>query len=142
MAHANIYERYKKIKQLMGDKWCSRKANIIKREFDCSVGAVYSSFIEINRGERELLYPSPSLKKRVIKRDLHTCQYCGDNSGLIIAEHVVPLILGGVGNEYNLVASCQSCNVKKKKRVFVPKNIDVLAKLNPDWARNIIEKAR
>ena len=85
--------------------------------------------------------PAAQLKSFVLSRDNNTCQYCGKSSGKMIIEHVIPVILGGCGKEYNLVCSCQSCNSNKRHFVWMPDNIQTLISINPDWAALIIEKA-
>jgi len=42
----------------------------------------------------------------------HTCVYCGQ-PGVKGVDHVVPLILGGLHIEENIVASCARCNRSK-----------------------------
>ncbi len=45
----------------------------------------------------------------------HRCFYCGEVrlSRELNAEHVVPVIRGGVSLPVNIVVSCQSCNLRK-----------------------------
>ena len=47
----------------------------------------------------------------ILKRDNFTCQYCGEQG--YVADHVVPYSKGGKGDPDNLIASCNSCNMKK-----------------------------
>lgn len=51
----------------------------------------------------------------VLRRDNHTCRYCGataPNVPLRI-DHVTPVALGGTDNPDNLVTACQDCNAGK-----------------------------
>lgn len=53
----------------------------------------------------------------VLRRDGHTCQYCGlkatqTEKGLTV-DHVVPVALGGADGPENLVAACRDCNAGK-----------------------------
>ncbi len=52
-------------------------------------------------------------RKNIIKRDQHTCQYCGDTRGPMTVDHVIPRRLGGKDEWENLVCACARCNNKK-----------------------------
>ena len=54
-------------------------------------------------------------RKNVLRRDRHTCQYCGTGSNLTI-DHVLPKSRGGRDSWTNLVAACVSCNNRKGDR--------------------------
>lgn len=51
----------------------------------------------------------------VLKRDNHTCRYCGAtaNDGPLTIDHVTPVALGGTDNPDNLVTACRDCNYGK-----------------------------
>lgn len=51
----------------------------------------------------------------ILKRDNHTCQYCGATAPdvQIQVDHVIPVALGGTDSPDNLVAACKSCNAGK-----------------------------
>ena len=49
-------------------------------------------------------------RKNVIKRDGHTCQYCGEMRGEMTVDHVIPKIYGGADSWENLVCACTRCN--------------------------------
>ena len=51
-------------------------------------------------------------RRRVLKRDDYTCQYCGSTKNLTI-DHVIPKSKGGNNGWTNLVACCQRCNSNK-----------------------------
>src|SRR4051812_32232946 len=58
---------------------------------------------------------SKRLRFEILRRDNHTCKYCGatgDESPLTI-DHVVPTALGGSDDPTNLVAACKDCNAGK-----------------------------
>lgn len=51
----------------------------------------------------------------VLRRDDHTCQYCGEKAPDVIlhVDHVIPSALGGSDKPDNLVAACKDCNSGK-----------------------------
>lgn len=51
----------------------------------------------------------------VLRRDNHTCRYCGATApdAEITVDHVVPKSLGGGDDPSNLVAACRDCNSGK-----------------------------
>lgn len=55
---------------------------------------------------------SKRLRFEVLRRDSHTCRYCGDSAPdvKITIDHVVPVSLGGTDTAENLVAACVDCN--------------------------------
>ena len=55
-------------------------------------------------------------RKNVIKRDLHTCQYCGRKEGVLTVDHVIPKKRGGPDTWENLICACMECNNKKGGR--------------------------
>lgn len=61
--------------------------------------------------------PRVSLSKReILRRDNHTCQYCGWRSHHLTIDHVVPRHMGGDHSWTNLVAACSACNRRKGGR--------------------------
>lgn len=48
--------------------------------------------------------------KEVFRRDEYTCQYCGNTSGVLTIDHIVPKHLGGNHKWSNVVAACPRCN--------------------------------
>lgn len=58
---------------------------------------------------------SKSLRFQVLRRDNHTCRYCGRSAPevRITVDHVVPSALGGTDAADNLVAACSDCNSGK-----------------------------
>jgi len=54
------------------------------------------------------------LRKAILKRDDHTCAYCGQEATTV--DHIIPISKGGIDHETNLVAACTKCNYGKKDR--------------------------
>jgi 5-methylcytosine-specific restriction endonuclease McrA len=52
-------------------------------------------------------------KQNVLRRDRHTCQYCGTTAGTMTADHIVPRSQGGEDSWENLVCACADCNNRK-----------------------------
>ncbi len=73
------------------------------------------SVIRLHRFVRTPVQPSLAFnKKNILKRDAHTCQYCGRNGGeRMTIDHVIPKSLGGRTVWENVVSACRSCNLKK-----------------------------
>ena len=55
-------------------------------------------------------------RKNILKRDGHTCQYCGENNAQMTVDHVIPKIYGGQDSWENLVCACIRCNNIKGNR--------------------------
>lgn len=51
----------------------------------------------------------------VLRRDNHTCRYCGAAApdATLTVDHVTPVALGGTDEPSNLVAACRDCNAGK-----------------------------
>jgi hypothetical protein len=58
---------------------------------------------------------SRRLRFEVLRRDGHTCRYCGAKAPdvALTVDHVIPTTLGGGDEPDNLVAACQPCNAGK-----------------------------
>lgn len=58
---------------------------------------------------------SKRVRFEVLRRDQHTCQYCGGIAPdyVLTVDHVVPVALGGSDDPGNLVAACKDCNAGK-----------------------------
>lgn len=54
------------------------------------------------------------IRSRILKRDGRKCRYCRKPANSV--DHVIPHSRGGSDNDDNLVASCHSCNSRKKDR--------------------------
>lgn len=58
---------------------------------------------------------SKRLRYEVLRRDNHTCQYCGRSAPDVElhVDHVIPVALGGRDEPSNLKAACRDCNSGK-----------------------------
>lgn len=56
----------------------------------------------------------PCTKSGVLRRDKHTCVYCGGNANTV--DHVLPASRGGGSTWENLAAACEPCNGFKADR--------------------------
>ena len=58
---------------------------------------------------------SKRLRYEILRRDNHTCRYCGAAAPdvKLTVDHVVPVALGGTDVAENLVAACGPCNAGK-----------------------------
>lgn len=58
---------------------------------------------------------SKRLRFEILKRDNHTCRYCGASAPEVKlhVDHVTPTTLGGTDTADNLVAACVDCNSGK-----------------------------
>lgn len=72
--------------------------------------------IRLKIGNSERLWRVPSINRReVLKRDHHTCQYCGSTRYLTL-DHVIPRAQGGTHSWDNIVTACERCNQTKGNR--------------------------
>ena len=55
---------------------------------------------------------SKRLRYEILRRDNHTCRYCGASAPDVTlrVDHVTPVALGGTDDPTNLVTSCEPCN--------------------------------
>lgn len=58
---------------------------------------------------------SKRTRYEVLRRDNHTCRYCGASAPEVklTVDHVMPVALGGNDDPSNLVAACVDCNAGK-----------------------------
>lgn len=58
---------------------------------------------------------SKRTRYEVLRRDNHTCRYCGGTAPdvTLTVDHVTPIALGGNDDPSNLVAACRDCNFGK-----------------------------
>lgn len=58
---------------------------------------------------------SRRLRFEILRRDNHTCRYCGATAPdvKLTVDHVIPVTLGGLDEPSNLVAACVDCNAGK-----------------------------
>jgi 5-methylcytosine-specific restriction endonuclease McrA len=55
-------------------------------------------------------------RKNILRRDGHSCQYCGRSDVVLTIDHIIPRARGGAESWENLVAACIRCNNKKGDR--------------------------
>jgi 5-methylcytosine-specific restriction endonuclease McrA len=68
-------------------------------------------------------------KRNILKRDVHTCQYCGRNGGdPMTIDHVVPRSLGGRTVWENVVSACRDCNLRKGNKTLQEARMTLLRK--------------
>ena len=67
-------------------------------------------------------------KRNVLKRDRYTCQYCGAERVSLTIDHVVPRSRGGETCWENVVAACQSCNLRKGDKTLSQTAMSLLAR--------------
>lgn len=58
---------------------------------------------------------SKRLRYEILRRDNHTCRYCGASApdATLTVDHVIAVALGGDDAPSNLVAACKDCNAGK-----------------------------
>jgi 5-methylcytosine-specific restriction endonuclease McrA len=73
--------------------------------------------------------PAPRVrltKRELFRRDSHTCQYCGQRTGRLTIDHIVPRHRGGEHIWLNLVTACPSCNLRKGGRTIREAHMSLL----------------
>jgi 5-methylcytosine-specific restriction endonuclease McrA len=74
--------------------------------------------IRLLDGNPERQWKVPSVSRReVLRRDNHTCQYCGSTRHLTI-DHVLPRSKGGPHTWDNVITACEKCNAAKGDRLL------------------------
>lgn len=69
--------------------------------------------IRLTVGGSDRIWKVPPVNRReVLRRDRHTCQYCGSRKQLTL-DHVIPRAQGGQHTWDNVVTACAPCNAKK-----------------------------
>lgn len=72
--------------------------------------------IRLTVGSAERRWKVPAVSRReVLRRDGHTCQYCGSSKRLTL-DHVLPRSRGGTHTWDNVLTACESCNQIKGNR--------------------------
>lgn len=72
--------------------------------------------IRLTVASAERIWKIPPVNRReVLRRDRHTCQYCGSTKHLTL-DHVIPRSKGGQHSWDNVVAACERCNAFKGDR--------------------------
>lgn len=142
MAHPNINERQTHVKLLLGRGVVFTSA--LKKElavhFSCSPSAIHADLIWLTKPRtKHSIYTSATVRKAVRKRDGKICQYCGSARAFdYIVEHVIPAALGGEARPYNLVIACQSCNIRKGRKVWLPRNFIEITETHTEWRERVL----
>jgi hypothetical protein len=71
--------------------------------------------IRLHRAIAFRLHNRRPTRQLILKRDRHTCQYCGQ-IGELTLDHVLPQSRGGGDTWENLVTACLPCNQRKADR--------------------------
>lgn len=80
---------------------------------------------------------SRRLRYEVLRRDNHTCRYCGASAPdvKLTVDHVTPVALGGKDEASNLVTACAPCNAGKTSVAPDSPIVDDVAADALRWAR-------
>lgn len=78
-------------------------------------------------------------RKNVLRRDSHTCQYCGARSNDLTLDHIIPRSRGGATAWTNVVACCQRCNARKRDRT--PEEANMALRWHPAAPRFLFTSA-
>lgn len=75
----------------------------------------------------------------VLKRDNHTCRYCGATApdAVLTVDHVIPTALGGNDDPGNLVAACRDCNFGKASTSPDAAVVEDVRAIDVQWASAI-----
>lgn len=84
---------------------------------------------------------SKRLRFEILKRDNHTCQYCGRCAPEVVLQidHVVPAALGGSDLPVNLTTACRDCNSGKGSSQQDDRSVDAATLDAARWRRAVIE---
>jgi hypothetical protein len=89
---------------------------------------------------------SKRLRFEILRRDNHTCRYCGAAApdAKLVVDHVLPETLGGRSEPENLVTACEPCNSGKSS---IPPDAELVADVKSDavrwaWAMKQAHEAR
>lgn len=88
------------------------------------------------------------LRYEILRRDNHTCRYCGASAPdvKLTIDHVLPVALGGQDDPANLVAACKDCNAGKTSTTPGAPLVDDVTSASILWARAMekvaVERAR
>jgi hypothetical protein len=72
----------------------------------------------------------------VLKRDNHTCRYCGATApdATLTVDHVTPVALGGSDDPSNLVTACRDCNYGKASTSPEAAVVEDVKQIDMRWA--------
>ncbi|WP_037789033.1 HNH endonuclease [Streptomyces natalensis] len=79
---------------------------------------------------------SKRLRYEILRRDQHTCRYCGATAPDVPLriDHVTPVALGGTDTPDNLVTACQDCNSGKSSASPDAHHVDNVSQDALRWA--------
>lgn len=146
MALANINERQAEVArliQLNGVLTPPIKADLANR-FSCSASSIFQDIARITNQKSRASSTGQAIKKAVHDRDGGVCQYCGNEApaGRRVLDHIYPAFFGGKSRPHNLVTACCSCNSKKGRSVWIPRNFDQITIGLPKWRRIVKRLAK
>lgn len=82
------------------------------------------------------------MRVKIRGRDGLICQYCGaTTTGKWVVEHVIPAAMDGPALPYNLTVACGSCNTRKGRSVWIPRNLDSITADYPAWRQRVLDLA-
>ena len=86
---------------------------------------------------------SRRLRFEILRRDGHTCRYCGASAPDVemTVDHVIPVTLGGSDDPSNLVTACKHCNAGKSSIPADAALVDDVAADAIRW-RRALDRAR
>ncbi|MDY6937079.1 MAG: HNH endonuclease [Cyanobacteriota bacterium] len=85
--------------------------------------------IRLKMARTERIWKIPPVNRReVLRRDNHTCVYCGSRKQLTL-DHVLPKSKGGTHTWDNVVTACSPCNARKGDRT--PQAVGMVLKTKP-----------
>ncbi len=85
--------------------------------------------IRLTSASIERMWKVPPVNRReVLRRDHHSCQYCGSNKHLTL-DHVLPRSRGGQHTWDNVVVACERCNSRKGDRT--PQEVGMQLRTKP-----------
>ena len=85
---------------------------------------------------------SKRLRFEILRRDNHTCQYCGEKAPDVTlhVDHVVPVTLGGTDKPDNLVAACKDWNLGKTSVPAGAPLVTAVGKMAASYALDLTER--
>jgi hypothetical protein len=87
---------------------------------------------------------SKRTRYEVLRRDNHTCRYCGGTAPdvTLTVDHVTPVSLGGSDDPSNLVAACKDCNAGKSSTSPDAALVEDVKAIDLAWAGAIRRASR
>lgn len=113
VVHPKTYETYD------FEQWQKQKTKCYLRGVTSDIPV--SEIIVLRRyNELRTRHRVPFSRVNLLKRDGHTCQYCGqkDKGSQLTIDHIVPRSRGGTTSWQNCVTACSPCNRRKGDRLL------------------------